>query len=115
MPAYNPICKNGHNKDIVGRQGFNCKQCSHDRMVSTVERKKRNQINRILKRRWSNLYDRLGITEQQWAEMFESQKGVCAICSNPQPLKHRKKFLAVDHCHESGKIRGLLCSSCNLL
>lgn len=41
--------------------------------------------------------------------MLEKQKGVCAICFLP-PLEIR---LAVDHCHKTGKIRGLLCTACN--
>ena len=39
--------------------------------------------------------------------MFDSQNGKCAICDK-EPNK-----LVVDHCHDSGKIRGLLCHSCN--
>ncbi len=36
------------------------------------------------------------------------QNGACAICK-----KKRKRWLCVDHCHRTGKIRGLLCTSCN--
>lgn len=52
-----------------------------------------------------------GITVEQYNEMFESQKGCCAIC-----LKHQsecKKRLAVDHDHETGATRSLLCHHCN--
>jgi hypothetical protein len=41
--------------------------------------------------------------------MFEGQSGVCAICGRPPGAKR----LDVDHNHETGKIRGLLCGSCN--
>lgn len=45
--------------------------------------------------------------------MEEEQGGVCAICGNPETDK-RNHRLAVDHCHETDKIRGLLCKSCNI-
>lgn len=41
--------------------------------------------------------------------MKNSQGGVCAICECPD-----KKRLSVDHDHQTGKIRGLLCANCNL-
>lgn len=43
-------------------------------------------------------------------EMLERQGGVCAICGAPPTPKAQ---LCIDHCHDSGKIRGLLCFSCN--
>lgn len=44
--------------------------------------------------------------------LFEQQRGVCAICEQPQTLG-RYLTLCVDHCHATGKIRGLLCTRCN--
>ena len=41
--------------------------------------------------------------------MHDAQGGLCAICGRKQP----EKWLAVDHDHETGVIRGLLCSRCN--
>lgn len=56
-----------------------------------------------------------GLTKEQYDEMFSWQNGVCAICKRPETAVMGKKVmeLAVDHCHTSGKIRGLLCSTCN--
>ncbi len=54
---------------------------------------------------------RKGITLEKHAEMLASQKGLCAICKNPPP-PHRD--LDIDHCHATKKVRGLLCSSCNV-
>jgi len=45
--------------------------------------------------------------------MFNEQKGCCAICSKHQTTL--KRSLAVDHCHATGKVRGLLCQKCNSL
>jgi len=44
--------------------------------------------------------------------MEQAQGGVCAICGKPEATA-RTKRLCVDHCHETGKVRGLLCSHCN--
>lgn len=53
-----------------------------------------------------------GITLHDYETIKRKQKHRCAIC-----LRHEKELtqaLHVDHCHETGKVRGLLCGSCNL-
>ena len=52
-----------------------------------------------------------GITYIDYLAMYEEQEGCCAICKKPSP--HKERDLSVDHCHESGKVRGLLCLHCN--
>lgn len=49
-----------------------------------------------------------GITIEQYEEMWTAQCGRCKICDK---IPSRDPF--VDHCHRTGKIRGLLCSDCN--
>lgn len=58
---------------------------------------------------------KLGIEKEQYDKLFTLQNGVCAICKKPETaiLKGKVKNLAVDHCHDSSKVRGLLCSKCN--
>lgn len=52
-----------------------------------------------------------GLTVEQYEAMLAAQGGKCAICDRPQgATKYRH---AVDHCHATGRIRGLLCSKCN--
>lgn len=87
-------------------------------MVSN-KRKKANaahaRANRN-KRRSYMLNHNYGLTEEQYNLMFEAQNGVCAICKQSEKRKspYNVDFsLAVDHCHETGKIRGLLCTNCN--
>jgi nitrate/TMAO reductase-like tetraheme cytochrome c subunit len=53
------------------------------------------------------------ITVEVYEEMFERQSGKCKICGTTDP-GHKRKYLAVDHNHETGDIRGLLCYQCNL-
>ncbi len=61
------------------------------------------------------LKKRFGMTKEQYDEMAAAQGNVCAICSQPETasIRGRVLTLAVDHCHESGNIRALLCSACN--
>jgi hypothetical protein len=58
-----------------------------------------------------------GITPEQYDQMLASQGGLCAVCRNPERrvLHGTVTSLAVDHCHQTKKIRGLLCSQCNLI
>lgn len=64
--------------------------------------------------RKSKLRDNYGLTQEQYDAMFEAQGGVCAICKEPERSRRVKRLnLSVDHCHKTGKIRGLLCSGCN--
>lgn len=60
-----------------------------------------------------HLLRKYGIELEDYDRLLEQQAGVCAICGSP-PLPGRPyKALAVDHCHETGSIRGLLCDLCN--
>ena len=53
------------------------------------------------------------LTPQEWDRLYEAQGGVCALCRIPGRLgKHGK--LHVDHDHVTGRIRGLLCTPCNV-
>jgi len=59
----------------------------------------------------NRLKSRFGISIHDYNKKLVEQKKVCAIC---RKLCGLGRNLAVDHCHASGKIRGLLCSKCNL-
>lgn len=51
-----------------------------------------------------------GITPEDYNQMFVTQNGLCAICLKPS---RDGTNLRIDHNHETGKIRGLLCENCN--
>lgn len=55
-----------------------------------------------------------GITLEDYDNMLAEQDSKCAICRSPDIGDASRQFLYVDHCHDSQKIRGLLCSPCNL-
>jgi len=65
----------------------------------------------------NNLRTMYGISLSEYVTLLEAQGGVCAICKQPEETldsrtKQRKR-LVVDHDHRTGKVRGLLCQSCN--
>ena len=58
---------------------------------------------------------RYGLTEKQYEQMLEQQGGVCAICRRKEARTLRGTLcaLSVDHDHQTGAVRGLLCYACN--
>lgn len=65
--------------------------------------------------RSTNLKLSYGISENDYEKMLAAQGGVCRACKNPESMKRRgsQSRLSVDHCHRTGRVRGLLCSGCN--
>jgi hypothetical protein len=63
--------------------------------------------------RSSNLMRLYGLTLDEYDALVDQQDGVRAICREP-PVKGRGKRLVVDHDHQTGRIRGLLCALCNV-
>lgn len=57
-----------------------------------------------------------GLTPEDYDRMCAAQDGACAVCKKPETVTSRAgrtKKLAVDHCHITGRVRGLLCTRCN--
>ncbi len=84
-----------------------------------VYKKKHYQDNRDKfltierERSYGKLYN---ITISDYDEMFKLQEGKCAICGTDKSVKSGKsQHFSVDHCHTTGKVRGLLCLACNHL
>ena len=78
----------------------------YNRKYRKNNRKKLNFDNK-----WKNIFDRHGITIEQYNDIFIKQNGCCDICGTHQSML--KRNLAVDHCHVSNVNRGLLCQKCN--
>jgi hypothetical protein len=80
-----------------------------------AQRNKNWRIKNADKLRWYEVSRKFGISQAEYSDLYESQNGVCAICRNPETATRNGvvRALAVDHCHSSGRIRGLLCSNCN--
>ena len=112
-------CKRGHEKttENTGRGG-RCKtcKCEYDRKRYAANpekqrerrrkyRKANPEKQRECRRKWQ-LKSKYGLTEAEHEAMLEQQNGLCRICGKAEKL-------VVDHNHETGKVRGLLCPGCN--
>lgn len=57
-----------------------------------------------------------GINKETFEKLLKESKGCCMICSSKKKgIGKGKNYLQIDHCHKTKKVRGILCSSCNLL
>ena len=89
-----------------------CKPCNAEQAREWRKRNPSKQREYAEKRgRWW-IESRYGIDEAEWKRMFDAQCGRCAICDSKDPKGNHGVF-HVDHCHETGKVRGLLCDTCN--
>lgn len=91
-----------------GRQK-RCRMCQRKMVRTTPSRKKTQSCRQY------HLRTTYGMTVEEYDAMFAAQGGVCAICKTypKQSKSGRNRNLSVDHCHATGKIRGLLCYHCN--
>ena len=71
---------------------------------------RKEQIKSSRRRAW--LKKRYGLSEADWTVLFGSQDQCCAACGSNTPQS--KQDWAVDHCHKTGEVRGILCIPCNL-
>lgn len=54
-----------------------------------------------------------GLTVKDYEMMIEKQDHRCAICGSDHNHRTTSEYFFVDHCHDTGTIRGLLCNKCN--
>src|SRR5215467_6279359 len=118
------LAKRPANSKQLGRRS-ECKACKARRSKEYWEKtgrykrkpnRKKYKNNPLVARRGK--YRRnYGITFEEYQALLNKQGGVCAICGEleTETMKRTDKLkqLAVDHCHVTGKVRALLCSSCN--
>lgn len=119
--------KDDFSPDKRARDGLQsrCRECarSYDRERYESNKKQKSDYQR---RYWQSLPEEqkkertfryelrreYGLSIEEYEAMVKSQKGLCLLCEKPpKPGFHHR--LQVDHCHASGKIRGLLCNTCN--
>lgn len=109
--------KNKKLENFHERQGFatgrsrQCNACINKQRRLNHHRDPNLRTKRSKRARDYNLRMRYGITVEQYDEILKKQKGVCAICGQTNEIFNKR--LAIDHCHKTNKIRGLLCDSCN--
>lgn len=61
------------------------------------------------------MLNKFGITQDEYDAMLAGQNGGCAICGSRDGMIRSGQVLrlSVDHCHETNRVRGILCNSCN--
>ena len=77
-----------------------CKKCSGEK-IKEYWSKPENKRRKIASNH--------GLSAAEYDRMIELQNNKCAICGKPETAR----LLAIDHCHASGDVRGLLCGRCN--
>jgi len=96
--------KENRDKSNATRRKYNAKH--RDRILA----KRRADYNKD-ERYEKKLKDDFGMTMEDYTNMYEKQKGLCAICGTHQDFQEVR--MAVDHNHKTEEIRGLLCRYCN--
>ena len=81
-----------------------------EKVKAKSDRNNRAYASRNREKQLRRLY---GITHADYERMLEEQGGVCAICGSDTPRRKNQKYFAIDHCHETGVARGVLCDPCN--
>ena len=80
----------------------------HCKVCVSLQRKKKYCSK---KTRAAHIKSKYGLSEEDYTALFEKQQGKCSICGKHDPKDYHG--LCVDHDHNTGKIRGLLCHNCN--
>jgi hypothetical protein len=94
------------NVSLKSSYSYECKECTVKRVCENHRKDPTLEKNRHLKRQY-------GITFAEFDKMLTEQKNSCAICKTTRAGGKHNSFV-VDHDHKTGKVRGLLCKSCNI-
>ena len=86
--------------------------CNPCKTAYNRRRRAENPTHYYEMERRSKFKRQYGITVEDYDRMLEAQEGGCAVCGVKEP-GGRTKYFAVDHCHGTGRVRGLLCTKCN--
>ena len=104
-------------KGLAAPAGFKfCTACEEFKPVAAFDKSKRHRSLYHCKscRRSARLLGSYGITASDYAVMLKRQGNACALCKKRRPGNSGGRF-AVDHDHNTGQVRGLLCRACNQL
>lgn len=74
-----------------------------------LEERQRRYRSHAAKWKWYSVKHKYGITRDEYMAMEQKQDGLCAACGLPP----HDGQLRIDHCHDTGRVRGLLCHQCN--
>lgn len=105
-----PNCRKCNAILIVGTNWYQSAQKYHNYICRSCAQKyeKENYEGRLK----SRLKFQYGLTLEKYKSLLQKQENKCAICKCDYPTGRWDSF-HVDHCHTTGKVRGLLCHHCN--
>lgn len=101
---------------------WQCKPCRRSWLAANRDKTRaqsrayRAQNPEVTRRRLPNVPSRVKLSPPEYDALLDAQDYLCAICRQPEsaPSRSGKPLaLAVDHCHETQVVRGLLCNRCN--
>ena len=84
---------------------YECKECTVKRTTEYNKKNSKSVRSQYLKRNY-------GLTFEEFETMLSDQDNCCAVCGGKETYGRHKRF-TVDHNHNTGKVRGLLCHRCN--
>ena len=96
----------------TGKYRNDCRSCNDNYSLKLYQTNPK-QISNRRKASWKhNIKRNYGMTPEDYYEMLKKQEGKCKICSIHIDDIDKHVF-NIDHCHTTGKVRGLLCPQCN--
>lgn len=111
-----------NNPEKARESSRRCREKNPEKARENERRWRANNLEkaRAAKRNWrannpermreNDLRHKYGITLAEFEALNQKQNGLCGICHK---TCSKNKILSVDHCHKTGRVRGLLCSKCN--
>ena len=103
---------------VNGKNHYQCKICKRERSLQFEERNPKRDREQTRNFIFTGGNKKIRVHKDTYVQMHNIQNGLCKICNQPETMissnKTSTKRLAIDHCHDSGKIRGLLCHHCNV-
>lgn len=99
-----------HSRNSAGRMHI-CRTCTK----ASAKRWRDENRERFIELRWRReIKTKYGITADDYERMLSEQDGRCAGCGSDSPGPRYGRVFNIDHCHRTGRVRGLLCDDCNL-
>ncbi len=108
-----PVCSVSKAPDQYWKGQYCCIECQKDKQKNSwASRTPKKRLEQHLKYKY-------GVTHAEFLHQWEAQHGCCAICKDELPdlmtYENRRRGYAIDHNHDTGAFRGILCLKCNSL